>query len=130
MSLGTIVGQALAAGPAPFSVNTTWARRDLVAAQLEAMPGQQLVIVRYGPQHDPSQEWVYNRADIDSAKIVWAREIPGVDIQPLLDYFRGRDVWLVQPDSSPVQLGPYAPPVSPVPPPAPGAGSSSATVAP
>lgn len=28
----------------------------------------------------------------------WAREIPGVSLQSLLDYFRGRQVWIVEPD--------------------------------
>jgi len=52
-------------------------------------------------------EWVYNLADIDHAQVVWAREIPGVDIRPLLEYFRGHTVWLVERDVNPVQLRPY-----------------------
>jgi hypothetical protein len=83
--------------------------RAKIAAELSALPGYQLVIVRYFARHDPNQEWVYNRADIDHSKIVWAREIPGVSMKPLLDYFRGRHVWLVTPDSNPAKLFPYDP---------------------
>jgi len=71
------------------------------ARMLEAKPGKQLVIVRYSPLHYIHAEWVYNKADIDNAKIVWAREIPGISMQPLLDYFHERKVWLVEPDLAP-----------------------------
>jgi len=85
------------------------ANREKIATQLDSMPGDHLVIVRYTTWHNTLQEWVYNRADIDDAKIVWAREIPGVSMQPLLDYFRGRDVWLVEPDRAVPRLLPYSP---------------------
>jgi hypothetical protein len=78
--------------------------RARIAAQIESNPGTDLVIVRYAPNHNPREEWVYNRADIDRAKIVWAREIPGLSMQPLLDYFRGRNVWLVEPDENPPKV--------------------------
>jgi hypothetical protein len=70
-----------------------------ILRQLESMPGKQLVIVRYSTEHSPHEEWVYNEADIEGAKVVWAREIPGVDIRPLLEHFEGRKVWLVEPDA-------------------------------
>src|SRR5713226_561515 len=54
--------------------------RARIEAQLEGTPGNHLVIVRYSPRHDTFAEWVYNRADVDNAKVVWAREIPGVDL--------------------------------------------------
>jgi hypothetical protein len=76
-------------------------------SQLNASPGEHLLIVRYAPEHDSAREWVFNAADIDRAKIVWAREIPGVNIHPLLDYFQARRVWLVEPDAAPPRITPY-----------------------
>ncbi len=88
--------------------NPQMVARARIALQLEAMPGEQLVVVRYAPSHDVHREWVYNPADVDHAKTVWAREIPGVDLQPLLEYFHNRKVWTVDPDSADVQLHAWA----------------------
>jgi hypothetical protein len=85
--------------------------RARIQAQLEGTPGQHLVLVRYAADHNPNQEWVYNSADIDHAKVVWARDIPGRSSQPLLEYFRGRNVWLVQADVSPAELRPLQSPM-------------------
>ncbi len=81
--------------------------RTRFESQLAALPGNHLVIVRYSPRHMVFREWVYNGADIDGSRVVWAREIPGVSPQPLLDYFRGRQVWLAEPDASPPRLSHY-----------------------
>jgi len=82
-----------------------WARWQALYA-LEALPGKQLVIVRYSPSHLP-EEWVYNRADIDGAKVVWAREAQQGDA-PLLQYFRDRTVWLLEPDGAFANLTLYS----------------------
>jgi hypothetical protein len=34
-----------------------------------------LVIVKYSTAHSPYHERVYNRADIDASKVVWARDM-------------------------------------------------------
>src|SRR5262249_396048 len=95
----------IAAGPEPPPGMEDRAR---IAAELNAIPGLHLAIVRYAARRNVHSEWVYNSADIDGSKIVWAREIPGRDIQPLLDYFHERQLWLVEPDQSPPQLLPYS----------------------
>jgi hypothetical protein len=52
-------------------------------------------------------DWVYNDANIDAAPIVWAHELGGESDQALLDYFRGRRVWLLNVSSSSTTLEPY-----------------------
>jgi hypothetical protein len=82
-------------------------QRSVVAQQLEQMPGAQLAIVRYSPDHDPIDEWVYNAADVDSSRIVWARAMDPADDLELIRYYNQRRAWLIQPDSPAEQIVPY-----------------------
>jgi hypothetical protein len=81
--------------------------RAHVLTQLEGYPGPQLAIVRYTPNHTPFDDWVYNAADIDKSKVVWARESGTGSSQDLIQYFRDRSVWLVEPDSNPPKISLY-----------------------
>jgi hypothetical protein len=83
--------------------------RRPVEQHLAALPGLHLVLVRYAKDHNSGEEYVYNAADIDGAKTVWAREIPGMNVTPLLSYFGNRDVWLFQPDEDNGTVTPYSP---------------------
>jgi len=82
-------------------------RRSAVEAALEKVPGKLLVFVRYSPRHIFQDEWVYNRADIDGSRIVWARDLGDQEDRDLLRYYPGRSVWLLEPDNRPPLLEPY-----------------------
>jgi hypothetical protein len=81
--------------------------RAAILQQLESSGGRHVVLVRYSLQHNPGDEWVYNAAEIDSAPVVWAREMDPASNRKLLAYFRGRSAWIVQPDVDPVPLRGY-----------------------
>ena len=84
--------------------------RAHVLGRLSALQGNQLAIVRYQPDHNAvMNEWVYNRADIDGAKVVWAREMAPAENRELLDYFHDRRAWLVEADAVPPKVSPYQP---------------------
>ncbi len=80
--------------------------RLAIQAQLDQAPGKQLVLVRYYPQHR-FQEWVHNLADIDAARIVWARDLGEEEDKKILQYYPDRTVWLLEPDFHPPRLRPY-----------------------
>jgi hypothetical protein len=81
--------------------------RHSVIRALQKEPGEHVVILRYAPDHNPHDEWVYNRADIDASPIVWAREMGPDQDRPFMEYFRNRKVWVLEPDQSPPKLSPY-----------------------
>jgi len=83
--------------------------RAHILAELERRPGRHLVLIRYGPSHDPLNrpEWVYNRADLEHAKVIWAREIDPARAAQLAAHYPDRQVWLVEPDRDPPRLEPY-----------------------
>lgn len=84
--------------------------RVYVQKQLEKMPGKHLLMVRYSEDHNIHDEWVYNGADIDAQRVVWARELDPEQNAKLFAYYKDRDVWLVQPDLNNTQIKPYTPP--------------------
>lgn len=92
-------------------IEPVWPRGNLDRAallhQLQELPGPQLVIVGYGPRHDVDHEWVYNHADIDAAKVVWARDMGTSGNQELLQYFSDRKIWFVEGDNPMPRLLPY-----------------------
>ena len=67
---------------------STWdLDRERILRELALGRERHLVIVRYSSNQNLDNEWVYNRADIDGAKVVWAREMDFQADKELLNYF-------------------------------------------
>lgn len=98
----------LAAAPAVGTWAAIGPERAAVEAQLNSLPGPQLILVRYAPNHNPMLEWVYNRSDIDNEKVVWARDMGGVLNNELLQYYNTRHAWLLEADAVPPRLSTYS----------------------
>jgi hypothetical protein len=82
-----------------------------IEKQLDSLPGKHLVMVRYHEDdlsiHD---EWVYNGADIDSQKVIWARELDEAQNDKLFAHFKDRKVWLASTNGDHAYVVPYTPP--------------------
>jgi hypothetical protein len=111
-TLGLALRAAISRSPIHFvwdaeRLTETRLHRSDVLAQLESEEGTQLAIVRYTSAHQVRDEWVYNGADIDGAKVIWARDMGATKNQELIDYFKNRRVWLVEADEKPPRVSPY-----------------------
>jgi hypothetical protein len=83
--------------------------RAAIEKTLEHTGGKHLVVVRYEEDHNIHDEWVYNGAEIDGAKVLWARELSAEQNARLFAYFKDRHIWLVDPDINNSDLLPYSP---------------------
>jgi hypothetical protein len=102
-----ITGIVALAPMAPLGPHGDMSRTEILRS-LQNAPGEHLILVHYNPTHSPDREWVYNAADVDHAKVVWARDMGERDNLELLLYFRNRKVWRVNPDEIPTQLEPVS----------------------
>jgi hypothetical protein len=78
-----------------------------INAELSNLAGDQLVIVKYAADHNYFIEWVYNEADIDKSKVVWARDMGAAEDEQLVQYFANRRPWILEADENPPRLLPY-----------------------
>jgi hypothetical protein len=83
--------------------------RSAIQKTLAAVPGKQLVFVRYWPQHIFQRAWVYNAADVDGARVVWAHDLGADENDKLQRYYPDRTAWLLEPDARPPKLSRYEP---------------------
>jgi hypothetical protein len=100
----------LAAVATGRAIEPEWQRgnlkRNVIVRELLNLPGKHLVVVHYGPRHAPHIDWIANRADIDGAKVVWARDMGARRNQELRLYFKDRQKWQVNADDSSPKLDP------------------------
>src|SRR6267143_1547261 len=87
--------------------------RTAIWEKLSEISGKHLIMVRYEKNHNLHDEWVYNGAEIDTAKVLWARELDPVQNAKLFAYFKDRQIWLVEPDTDNTKLIPYQAPLAP-----------------
>ena len=82
-------GRWLAGGePAWCALAPQNLERAATLNRLRQRSGRQLAIVHYDSHHDILfNEWVYNAADIDRAKVIWARDMGRSKNKELIDYF-------------------------------------------
>lgn len=71
-------------------------QRATIESRLMHTPGQHLVIVHYNDRDVPSHDWIYNAADIDASKVVWARDMGREKDKELLRYYANRTVWYAE----------------------------------
>jgi hypothetical protein len=81
--------------------------RAAIIEKLSHTPEKHLIIVRYGEDHNVHDDWVFNGADIDGAKVLWARETNPQQDARLFGYFRDRKIWLIEPEVDNTELLPY-----------------------
>jgi hypothetical protein len=103
----------VAAGPLHIDTGPAWppswynsglrtVPREEIERKLETLPEKSLVVVSYrtGGTFNVPHEWIYNAADIDSAKVVWAWDMGAAKNQELFDYFKDRQVWKIEVSST------------------------------
>jgi hypothetical protein len=77
----------------------TAAKHVTIDQRLAKLPGEHLVLVRYGPRHQIYEELVYNRADIDGSKVVWARSLGAEKDAEFIRHYPHREIWMVEDDA-------------------------------
>jgi len=79
-------------------------RRVEVARQLDHIPGNLLIFVHYEPRHVFQEEWVWNAADIDGSRTVFARDLGTEGNKDLIRYYPRRKILYLEPDLTPPRL--------------------------
>jgi hypothetical protein len=76
---------------------TFWARqRAVMVRNLECLPGEHLIFVRYGASYRMRFERVYNEADLKRTRVMWAHDLGDERNAALMSLEPQRAVWLLE----------------------------------
>ena len=89
-------------------------KRAELVTHLKRQAGRHVILVRPGSTYYlyPHFTWVYNRADIDASKVVWAWDLDKEHNRELCRYYKGHNIWLLDVGreiTGPENLNPYIP---------------------
>jgi hypothetical protein len=87
---------------------TTRTPRSRILEKLAERGGQHVIIVHYGPSHLFHIGWIYNDADSDNSRVIWARDLGPAKNAELVKYYQGRSIWYFDADAPQVHLTPYS----------------------
>jgi hypothetical protein len=88
-------------------------QRRSIRQQLDQLPGRQLIFVRYSPDYSIHDEWVYNQADLQQAKVIFAHDLSNERDQSLLAEFPGRQALRLTLGPAEARLAPLSTVVNP-----------------
>jgi hypothetical protein len=73
---------------------------------IEKLPNKYIAIVTYNSGYDFHDEIVYNKADIENSKLIWAHNLGSEKNKLLIDYYNDRKVVWIKLLDSQVQINP------------------------
>lgn len=84
-------------------------QRAKLVTGLTQTKDRHLILVKYGLHHSYQIEWVFNEADIDRSKVLWARAMSAKADCKLAEYFKDRTIWSLEidHDDAPIKLNPF-----------------------
>ncbi len=96
-----------------YDARSPHVQRAKLLERLEQDKGKHLILVKYILSRTQYAvfEWVYNEADIDGAKVVWARDMGLPKNCELINYFSDRLIWSLEVDhqGTPIQFARFPP---------------------
>jgi hypothetical protein len=99
--LVAVFGFSVLISSLPFFYATPWPasqQRAELETRLAKDSGRHVILVSPSSTYwgYPYFSWVYNRADIDASKVIWAWDLNEEQNQKLCQYYQGRKIWLLE----------------------------------
>jgi hypothetical protein len=89
------------------AMNAQIAQKENIEQELlKKQPGQHVIFVSYAGLPSPHEEWIYNRANIETAPVIWALDLGQTENEKLRRYYAERSFWRFKPVES-INLKPY-----------------------
>jgi len=81
--------------------------RAHVVSELESHAGLQLALVRTSPNRNVLDQWIYNGADLNTARVLWAYDMGAAQNAELMRQYPGRTAWIIDLATEPATVTPY-----------------------